>query len=335
MHTVMQPATAAGMVDARAPHQVSRPPYPVSWQARAFNLALMVSVKPLLGLAPVNSVSLRVLDRAYGVAGLMLQRLPAFVQVHATHFGHFDGEWLRAGAGLNEDKVMLYLHGGGYCFSSAQAHRPLTWRLSRMARRPVLAINYRQGPDHDFEHWRDDALHAYRHLLEKGYAPENILIGGDSAGGHLTLTTLQHIRDSGLPLPRAAMCFSPWTDLSCEGASYQRNRFRDPMFAAGAVQGLSRYFARARDPYHPLISPLHGDFSGLPPIMITAGSTEVLRDDARRVAQRAHEHGVDVHYEEWRGMPHVFQLFAFWLPEARAAYRHMAKFVHGVEKDAA
>jgi acetyl esterase/lipase len=314
-------------------HQVSRPPYPVSWQARAFNLALMVTVKPALGMAPINPFTMRLIDRAYGVAGLVLQRLPSFVQVSATHFGHFDGEWLRAGDGLDESKVMLYLHGGGYCFSSAQAHRPLTWRLSRMARRPVLAINYRQGPDHAFEHWRDDALQAYQHLLER-YAPENILIGGDSAGGHLTLTTLQHIRDAGLPLPRAAMCFSPWTDLSCEGASYQRNRFRDPMFAAGAVAGLSRYFARERDPYHPLVSPLHGDFTGLPPLMITAGSTEVLRDDARRVAQRAHDHGVDVHYEEWRGMPHVFQLFAFWLPEAKAAYRHMAKFVHHVEKGA-
>lgn len=313
-------------------HEVSRPAYPLSWQARSFNMALMLSIKPLLGMTPVNGVTMRVMDRGYGLVGLALQRLPRFVRVQRLDFGHFDGEWLRAGEGLDEDKVMLYLHGGGYCFSSAQAHRPLTWRLSRMAKRPVLAINYRQGPDHDFEHWRDDALAAYRHLLDQGYRPENILIGGDSAGGHLTLLTLQALRDAGQPLPRAGFCFSPWTDLSCEGASYQRNRFRDPMFAAGAVAGLSRYFTRARDPYHPLISPLHGDFAGLPPLMVTAGSTEVLRDDARRVAQRAREHGVPVLYEEWRGMPHVFQLFAFWLPEAKAAYRHMARFVQTVER---
>jgi len=313
-------------------HQVSRPAYPMSWQARAFNLALMVSVKPVLELAPVNPFTMRIMDRLYKAAGVLLERLPAFVAVEAAHFGHFDGEWLRAGRGLDEDRVMLYLHGGGYCFSSAQAHRPLTWRLSRMARRPVLAINYRQGIDHDFEHCRDDAMAAYRHLLGLGYRPENILIGGDSAGGHLTLITLQAIRDAGLPLPRAGMCFSPWTDLSCEGASYQRNRFRDPMFSARAVAHLARYYRRERDPYHPLISPLHGDFSGLPPLMIMAGSTEVLRDDSRRVAQRAHDQGVQVLYEEWRGMPHVFQMFAFWLPEAKMAYRHMAKFVGMVEK---
>jgi acetyl esterase/lipase len=290
----------------------------------------MLSVKPALELAPINSVTMRVIDRLYGVVGVFMQRLPSFVRVQHARFGHFDGEWLRAGATLSEDHAMLYLHGGGYCFSSAQAHRPLTWRLSRMARRPVLAINYRQGIDHQFEHCRDDALHAYRHLLER-YAPENILIAGDSAGGHLTLVTLQAIRDAGLPQPCAALCFSPWMDLSCESPSYQRNRFRDPMFSSRAVTSLARYYVRERDHYDPLVSPLHGDFSCLPPLLITAGSTEVLRDDSRRLAQRAQGHGVQVVYEEWPGMPHVFQLFAQWLPEARASLRHMARFIEAVE----
>lgn len=313
-------------------YEVSRPVYPLSWQARGLNAALMMSVKPLLGVAPINGATVRLVNYGYNVVGLVLQQLPRFVKVQHQRFSTFDGEWLRAGSDLDEDKVLLYLHGGGYCFSSAQAHRPLTWRLSRMAKRPVLAINYRQGPNHDFEEWRDDALSAYQYLLDQGYDADNILIGGDSAGGHLTLLTLQALRDAGKPLPKAGFCFSPWTDLSCESVSYKRNRFRDPMFASGAVTGLSRYFARARDPYDPLISPLHGDFSGLPPLMVTAGSTEVLRDDARRVARRAREHGVPVLYEEWRGMPHVFQLFAFWLPEAKVAYRHMAKFVQSVER---
>lgn len=314
------------------PASVSRPPYPLSWQARVFNLALMCSIKPVLELTPINPFTMRLGQRLYDVAGLVLRQLPPFVKAEPVDFGLFKGEWLRAGEGLREDRALLYLHGGGYFFSSAEAHRPLTWRLSRMAKRPVLSINYRQGPDHDFEHWLEDALTAYRYLLDRGYPAENIIIGGDSAGGHLTLITLQAIRDAGLPLPRAGMCFSPWTDLSCEGESYHHNRRRDPMFAARAVAGLSRYFSRERDPYHPLISPLHGDFTGLPPLMVTAGSTEVLRDDARRVAERARSHGVDVVYEEWRGMPHVFQLFAFWLPEARAAYRHMARFVKTVEQ---
>lgn len=311
---------------------VVAPALSVSWQARALNTALRYSIKPVLELAPVSPTTMRLADRLYGVAGAFLRQLPHFVEARSEDFGHFQGEWLRAGTGLREDKAMLYLHGGGYCFSSAEAHRPLTWRLSRAAKRPVLAINYRQGPDHHLDLAREDALRAYEYLLDRGYAPGNILIGGDSAGGHLTLVTLQSIRDAGLPLPRAGMCFSPWTDLSCESPSYENNSQHDPMFAARAVAGLSRHFARDRDPYDPRVSPLHGDFTGLPPLMITAGSTEVLRDDARRAAERAREHGVEVVYEEWRSMPHVFQLFAFWLPEARAAYRHMARFIQAVER---
>lgn len=303
----------------------------LSWQAKVFNTALRYSLKPVLEVAPVSPLTMRLADRLYVVAGAFFRQLPGFVSTIPAEFGSFQGEWLRAGRDLREDKAMLYLHGGGYCFSSAEAHRPLTWRLSRAARRPVLAINYRQGPDHGIDHAREDALRAYEHLLDRGYAPGNILIGGDSAGGHLTLVTLQALREAGLPMPRAGMCFSPWTDLSCESPSYRDNRDRDPMFAARAVAALSSHFARDRDPYHPHVSPLHGDFSGLPPLLITAGSTEVLRDDARRAAERAREQGVDVVYEEWRGMPHVFQLFAFWLPEARTAYRRMTRFIHAVE----
>ncbi|MDP2226272.1 MAG: alpha/beta hydrolase [Moraxellaceae bacterium] len=310
-----------------------RPPYPLSWQARAFNVALMMTIKPVLELAPINPTTMRLGDRIYALAGGFLRQLPSFVRSEPARFANFNGEWLRAGNGLREDKVMLYLHGGGYFFSSAEAHRPLTWRLSRAAKRPVLAINYRQGPNHHIDLAREDALEAYQHLLDRGYPAEHILIGGDSAGGHLTLVTLQAIRDAGLPLPRAGLCFSPWTDLSCESGSYESNRTRDPMFASRAVAALSGYFATGRDPFHPHVSPLHGDFTGLPPLLLTAGSTEVLRDDSRRAAQKAVEQGVQVVYEEWRGMPHVFQLFAFWLPEARAAYRHISRFIHTVERD--
>lgn len=311
---------------------VNHTAYALSWQAQVLNLALMYSIKPVLEFATINPTSLRVADSLYGVAGAFLRQLPSFVETRTADFGLFRGEWLRTGDGLREDRAMLYLHGGGYFTSSAESHRPLTWRLSRAARRPVLAINYRQGPDHHLGHAREDALAAYQHLLDRGYPPENIMIGGDSAGGHLTLVTLQSIRNEGLPLPRAGLCFSPWTDLSCESASYEHNRHRDPMVASRVVTDLARHFARGRDPYDPMVSPLHGDFTGLPPLLITAGSTEVLRDDARRAAKRAREHGVEVVYEEWQGMPHVFQLFAFWLPEARAAYRRMARFIQAVER---
>ncbi len=322
------------MNSTQNPIEVTASGLSLSWQARTFNTALRYSVKPFLERVPVNGTTLHLVDHLYGALGAFLRKLPDFVETRPADFGHFQGEWLRAGKELREDKAMLYLHGGGYCFSSAEAHRPLTWRLSRAARRPVLAINYRQGPGYNIDHAREDALRAYEHLLERGYAPGSILIGGDSAGGHLALVTLQAIRDAGLPMPRAGMCFSPWTDLSCESLSYQENKHRDPMFPAKTVTALSSHFARDRDPYHPHVSPLHGDFSGLPPLLITVGSTEVLRDDARRATARAREHGVDVVYEEWKGMPHVFQLFAFMLPEGRAAYQNMARFIQMVERKA-
>ena len=309
---------------------IARPHDRVSWQAYALNWALSLSVRPLLEVAAVSPRTMWVASRAYAVGGAIATRLPRHVQVDAVNFGEFDGEWLRAGM-VDEGKAMLYLHGGGYFFSSAQHHRPITWRLSRAAKRPVLAINYRMAPAHDFEHWREDAVTAYQYLLDKGYRPENILLGGDSAGGHLTLVTLQTLRDRGLPLPRAALCISPWTDFTNSADSHDSNRWRDPMFPSPAIRALASHYVRGRDPYDPLMSPLYGDFAGLPPLLIMAGSTEVLRDDARRVAGRAREAGVSVVYEEWHRMPHVFPLFAFFIPEGRRAYKHIARFFRGVE----
>jgi acetyl esterase/lipase len=311
---------------------VSRPHERISWQAYALNWVMSLSVRPLLEVSGVSPRTMWLARRAYEVGGAIATRLPHHVRATPAEFDGFDGEWVRTGDKLDESKVMLYLHGGGYFFSSAQQHRPITWRLSRAAGRPVLAINYRMAPDHAFEHWREDAISAYQHLLERGYQPEDILIGGDSAGGHLTLVTLQTLRDRGIPLPRAALCISPWTDLANTSGSHGSNRWRDPMFPSPVVRRLASHYATGRDPYDPLVSPLYGDFTGLPPLMIMAGSTEILRDDARRAAARAREAGVSVVYEEWHRMPHVFPIFAFFIPEGRKAYRHMARFFGDVER---
>ncbi len=303
---------------------------PLSWQAYALNWAMSLTIRPLLEVSVVSPRTLWLARQAYALGGLYAARLPDFVHQESVQLGAFSGEWLRAGARLSDRKALLYLHGGGYFFSSAEHHRPITWRLSRATRRPVLAINYRMAPEHDFEHWREDAVTAYEHLLRRGYKPEDILIAGDSAGGHLTLVTLQTLRDRGLPLPRAALCISPWTDLANTAESHERNRWRDPMFPAPVVRRLASLYAQNRNPFDPLVSPLYGNFEGLPPLFIMAGSTEVLRDDARRAAGRALAAGVSVVYEEWHRMPHVFPMFAFFLPEGRRAYRHMSKFVRSV-----
>lgn len=262
------------------------------------------------------------------------ERVPAFVTVEPvsipTPAGDMGAEWLystRPGHAPAPDKVVLYFHGGGYFMCSAATHRPLTGRLAHGARRKVLSINYRQAPEHRFPAWLDDAVSAYRFLLAQGYKPENIALGGDSAGGNLTLITLQQIRTEQLPMPGAAFCISPWTDFACESESLVRNNPKDVMFSAKGVRALAKYHAQASDPKHPLLSPVHADYTGFPPLLIHVGSTEILRDDSRRVAMKARADGAKVTLEEWHNLPHVFHLFADYIPEAGTAIRRINSFV--------
>ncbi|MGN9839800.1 alpha/beta hydrolase [Nonomuraea sp. H19] len=253
---------------------------------------------------------------------------PAHVTIVPAAFSSCGGEWVRGGQGLDERKAVLYFHGGGYFSCSPRTHRSITWRLSVTARRPVLALDYRQGPVHKLADSLADALDAYDCLLRRGHAPGDIIFAGDSAGGHLTLATLLALRDQGRPLPAAAICLSPWADLT--DSPRRGNRWQDPLLPASRVRWLARRWTSGLDPRDPLVSPVHGDFTGLPPLMIVTGSTEVLRDEARRVAERARCHGVPVWYEEWDRMPHVFPILADVLPEARLAFRHMARFLRAV-----
>lgn len=301
------------------------PRYPVSWQASALNGLLRGTMKPISGLVLRHPAALTVAGRIIELGQRVPSRLPPQVSLSEEYFGACSGEWVRGDEGLDEGRVLLYLHGGGYFICSPATHRPITWRLSKVARRPVLALDYRQGPVHSLPESLADSLDAYRCLLTRGYAPSDILLAGDSAGGHLTLATLLALRDQGVPLPAAAVCLSPWTDLT--DAPRRANRWQDPMLPAGRVDWLARRWTDGLDPQDPLVSPVLGDFTGLPPLMIITGSTEVLRDEGRRVAVRARESGVPVTYEEWRRMPHVFAIMADVVPEARMVFRHIGRFL--------
>jgi acetyl esterase/lipase len=199
-----------------------------------------------------------------------------------------------------------------------------------VAKRPVLALDYRQGPVHSLAESLSDAIDAYRCLLDRGYAPRDILLAGDSAGGHLALVTLLALRDRGVPLPAAAVCMSPWTDLS--GDRRQVNGWwQDPMLPASRIDWVAKRWTAGLDRRDPLVSPVYGDYTGIPPLMIVTGSTELLRDEARRVALSARENGVPVTYEEWNRMPHAFGVFADVLPEARLLFGHISRFLAAVE----
>ncbi|KAB8189895.1 alpha/beta hydrolase fold domain-containing protein [Nonomuraea phyllanthi] len=300
----------------------------MSWQARALTGLMYGTLKPASTILMRHPLALVCAARIGNLGRLVRVPQPEQVTITTEAFSACEGEWVRGRAGVDERKVVLYFHGGGYFSCSPRTHRSITWRLSAAAKRPVLALDYRQGPVHKLSDSLADALDAYDCLLGREYAPENIILAGDSAGGHLTLATLLALRDRELPLPAAAICLSPWADLT--DGPRTANRWQDPMLPAGRVRWLARRWTDGLDPRDPLVSPVLGDFTGLPPLMIVTGSTEVLRDEARKVAERARQAGVQVRYEEWNRMPHVFPILADVLPEARLAFRHIGNFLRAV-----
>ncbi|GAA4573782.1 alpha/beta hydrolase [Planotetraspora kaengkrachanensis] len=305
------------------------PEYPVSWQAAALNGVLRGTMKPISTILLRNTTGMAVASRLICLGERVPGILPKHVTIRQERFESCAGEWVRGGDDVDESKVLLYFHGGAYFICSAATHRPITWRLSAVAKRPVLAIDYRQGPIHTLAHSLTDALEAYQSLLDRGHAPGDILFAGDSAGGHLALATLLSLRDQGRPLPAAAICMSPWTDLS--DVRRRVNCWADPLLPAGRVDWLARRWTDGLDCRDPLVSPVFGDYTGIPPLMIVTGSTEILRDDGRRVALSARENGVPVTYEEWNRMPHVFAILADVVPEARLVFQHISRFIGAVE----
>ncbi|MCW3698867.1 alpha/beta hydrolase [Burkholderia cenocepacia] len=243
------------------------------------------------------------------------------------------GEWLErtdTGAGRGPGRTLLYFHGGGYYFCSTKTHRPLVFGLTKRAGVRSFSLDYRLAPENRFPAALDDALAAYRQLMALGTPPESIVLGGDSAGGGLALATLVALRDRGEPLPAGAILFSPWTDLAGTGGTMRSNDGVDPMFAAAALPKAAKLYLGDEPATNPYASPLYADFTGLPPLYIQAGSTEVLLDDSRRVAEKAKAAGVQVEIEVWPDMPHVWQLYAPMVPEARDALDRAAAFLRRV-----
>ena len=237
------------------------------------------------------------------------------------------GEWVRTGAGLDESKVVLIFHGGGYFSLSAAAVRPLTWRLSEAARRPVLAIDYALAPENDLPAARADALTTYRWLLAGGFRPGDITLAGDSTGGHLALGAPLAVRAEGLPLPAAVVAVSPWADLTPDGPRHRGNAGTDAFFPPRFLPWLARRYTCGCDPSDPLISPVNGNYAGTPPMVLVCSGAEALRDGARRVAERARAAGVRVRYDAWPGQVHDFPAFAGLIPEGRQAIIRIGEFL--------
>ena len=227
---------------------------------------------------------------------------------------------------LSERGTILYLHGGAWCMHFPAIFVGHAARLSSLTGMRVLLPDYRLAPEHPFPAATDDCLAVYRWLVDKGYARRPLVMAGDSAGGSLTLVTLMRARDETLPLPDCAVLLSPSTDLTNSGPSARYNVDADPMFSAAAFELLPPIICPGLGRSNPLLSPLFGNWAGLPPLLFHAGSTEVLLDDSVRAQDRASQAGVHAEIEVWRDLPHVFQVFS-WLPESKAAMRKIAGFI--------
>lgn len=239
------------------------------------------------------------------------------------------GEWHRPQSGGN-GRVILYLHGGGYVFGSTGLYRSMTMPMARIAGADLFSLDYRLAPEHPCPAAIDDAIGAYEWLLQQGFAPARIVIGGDSAGGGLALAALQALRDLGRPLPAGAFLYSPWTDLAATGASVASNAASDCMFQEASIRENGKQYAGRLDLKDPRVSPLYGSFRGLPPLLVFASEDEMLLDDARRTVKKAREAGVGVEFESRRGLSHVWPLFYPLYPEAKDALDRTGAFVRAL-----
>lgn len=221
------------------------------------------------------------------------------------------------------NQVLLYLHGGGFVFGLTPPHLQMGAYLAHKMGMRILMADYRLAPDHPFPAALDDCATAYRWLLKQGISAHNIVVAGDSAGGNLTVTLLMKLRDSGDPLPAAAACLSPVTDLT---KADLRQAYKDPLLPPQAMSFYTKSYVGHNDAHIPLISPVFGDLRDLPSLLVHAGEDEILRDDAVRIASLAGSAGVDVRLEVYPRMWHVWQL-NLTLPQATQSLDDIAQFL--------
>lgn len=279
----------------------------------------------LAKLPPSNTLSIAERRAQYDRAERVFPT-PPDVKVEAVMAPRRPAEWLTP-PGARADAVLFYLHGGGYVIGSPRSHRHLAAALARAAGTRALLLDYRLAPEHPFPAALDDAVAAYEWLLAYGVAPDRVVIGGDSAGGGLTVATLLALRDRRLPWPAGGVCISPWVDLTNSAASYRSKAAVDPIVTLEGIAQLTQAYLGGADPKLPLVSPLYADLRGLPPLLIHVGSDEVLLDDALGLAARAREAGVDVTVREWPAMIHVWHWFQPMLDEADQAITEIGGFV--------
>ena len=241
--------------------------------------------------------------------------------------GPVKGEWILPPEPSKQERVIYYLHGGGYISGSAKSCRPITVTLMKQSGARVFGLDYRLAPEHGFPAGLDDAVAGYRWLLSNGIDPQSIAVVGDSAGGGMALALALQIREAGEPLPGCLACLSPWTDMTSESSSLIANSGRDSMFVAEDIERYANAYLGSHSRRDPLASPLLANLQELPPVLIQAGRDEVLLDDARQLHAKVLAAGGSSVLHIFEDVPHGWHYGAPFLPETKQALRDVAEFI--------
>lgn len=298
--------------------------------ARRFDVPQLVEI--LRARAPKDGTSY-VVQRQRSEAAVANVALPPGVVATPSVLAGLRAEWLDP----HDDclgRTMLHIHGGGYVLGSLNTARPLASHLALQARARVVTIDYRLAPEHPFPAAVEDTVRSVEALLASGVVPSRLLLSGDSAGGGLVVAALICLRDRGLPLPAAAVCLSPWSDVSLRASatSLKANAASDPLVSHWMLDDMARLYSGGVDRAAPLVSPVYADLSGLPPMLVQVGEAEGLRDDGCALAAAAEQAGVRVTLERWPEMFHVWHAFAPGLTEATAALQNIGSWLDRLEQ---
>lgn len=298
----------------------------ISWQASASNLFHRFLVKPLTDRGvPVRTMR----DGVAAMESLFPQYPAGFTYTHTDPLPQCDAEWIRQ-IDSNTDRVLLQFPGGAYCMRMPRMERAMATGICRAANAQARLVHYRLAPEHPYPAGHDDCVLAYRQLLERGIAPDRIVLSGISAGGGMVLGVLMALRDAGLPMPAGGIALSPVADLVAlteRTGSSAFNASRDAVIAVGSSENMCAMYLGAAPGLlmHPYVSPALGDFTGLPPLYFQVGSTEILLDQSVRCGEMARAAGVKAVVEVWPDMPHGWQGMSY-LPESQRAIERIADF---------
>lgn len=259
-------------------------------------------------------------------AAPILTRAPLKCKIESADADGVKGEWSGL-KGLNTGRYIFFIHGGGFSLFSTNFYREMAGRIALASEARALSFNYRLAPRHPFPAAIEDSVKVFRWLLSTGIQPSRIAVVGDSAGGGLTLSLLQHLRDNRIPLPACAVCISAWADLTLSGDPSGERKKKDHLFRRKVLHDCATNYLQGTDAHHPSASPVFGDFSNLPPILFQVGGDELLLADSHTAVKKAKDSGTQADLSVWPGMVHDFQLWAKVLPDGRKAIKEIGQFV--------